>query len=111
MERRDVHSSAVRARMSDRECSAIMTARTCGRSPDSVRGATHGLPAHGFLGESSHGLFDSRGKIGKPLVIETDVEVAELQVQASVFAAIDAAIFRFAQHFVFVVAACVIAHQ
>ena len=53
---------------------------------------------------------DGLGEFGEPIVLDSQVQVADLQVEAAVLAPVDAAVARFAEYLVLVVRESVISH-
>ena len=58
------------------------------------------------LGCGGHGL----GELGKAIVLDAQVQVADLKVEASVLAPVDAAVSRFTEYLVLVVRESVVSH-
>lgn len=54
------------------------------------------------------GFVDDRGQIGEAAVLQADVDVTDLQVQAAVLTAIDAAVVGLCQHLVAIVASVIV---
>lgn len=77
-------------------------------SASSVGGASSDLPGDSRCGQLGSSFLDDGGQIGEPAVIEADVHIADLQMQAPLFAPVDAAVVRLCQHFIPVVAQVVV---